>query len=270
MSRAWLPVRGAPTLGGMNASRITLITGGSRGIGRSAALALADAGSDVVITYRSEADAAAAVVADVASRGRTAVALQLDTSDPDSFPAFAERLRDALSETWGRDGFDALVNNAGFAGVTTLGAIDRATIDALVAVHFTGVVLLTQQLAPVLVDGGAILNVSTGLTRFIANPTASVYSAMKGAIEVWTKYLAQELGPRGIRVNAIAPGATATDFSGGAVRDNARLRAALDATVALGRVGEPDDIGATVAGILDPRMSWVTGQRIEASGGQRL
>lgn len=250
--------------------RITLITGGSRGIGRSAALALAEAGSDVVLTYRAEADAAAAVVDEVASRGRTAVALQLDTSEPDGFPAFVDRLRSVLRETWGRDDVDALVNNAGFSGSTTLATVDRATIDALVAVHFTGVVLLTQQLAPLLADGGAILNVSTGLTRFIANPTASVYASMKGAIEVWTRYLAEELGPRGIRVNAIAPGATATDFSGGVVRDNPQMRAHIGETVALGRVGEPDDIGAAMAGILDPRMAWVTGQRIEASGGQRL
>ncbi|HTN58893.1 MAG TPA: SDR family oxidoreductase [Protaetiibacter sp.] len=254
----------------MNASRITLITGGSRGLGRAAALALADSGSDIVLTYRSDADAAAAVVADVASRGRRAVALQLDTSVPDGFADFAARLRDTLQGTWKRDGFDALVNNAGFSGDTTFGEIERATIEELVAVHFTGVVLLTQQLAPLLVDGGSILNVSTGLTRHVANPGYSVYAAMKGAIEVWTTYLARALGPRGIRVNAIAPGATATDFAGGAVRDNPQYRAMIEPTVALGRIGEPDDIGAAIAGILDPRMAWVTAQRIEASGGQRL
>jgi NAD(P)-dependent dehydrogenase (short-subunit alcohol dehydrogenase family) len=254
----------------MNASRITLITGGSRGLGRAAALALADAGSDLVITYRAEADAAAAVVAEVASRGRRAVALQLDTSEPAAFPAFAERLRETLRSTWDRDDLDALVNNAGFSGDTPFGAIDRATIDALVAVHFTGVVLLTQELAPLIADGGGILNVSTGLTRFVTNPAYSVYAAVKGAIEVWTSYLARELGPRGIRVNAIAPGATATDFAGGAVRDNPQYRAMIEPTVALGRIGEAEDIGAAVAAILDPRMSWVTAQRIEASGGQRL
>ena len=254
----------------MNTSRITLITGGSRGLGRAAALALADAGSDVVLTYRTEADAAAAVVAEVTSRGRRAVALQLDTAEPAGFADFADRLRDALRSTWQRDDLDALVNNAGFAGDTPFGGIERATIESLVAVHFTGVVLLTQQLAPLLVDGGSILNVSTGLTRFIANPAYSVYSSMKGAIEVWTTYLARELGPRGIRVNAIAPGATATDFAGGAVRDNEQYRAMIAPSVALGRIGEADDIGAAVASILDPRMAWVTGQRIEASGGQRL
>jgi NAD(P)-dependent dehydrogenase (short-subunit alcohol dehydrogenase family) len=254
----------------MNASRITLITGGSRGLGRAAALALAEAGSDILLTYRTEADAAAAVVADVASRGRRAVALQLDTAEPDGFADFAARLRDTLQATWQRDSFDALVNNAGFSGDTPFGGIERSAIDALVAVHFTGVVLLTQQLAPLLADGGSILNVSTGLTRFATNPAYSVYSSMKGAIEVWTHYLARELGPRGIRVNAIAPGATATDFAGGAVRDNPQYRAMIEPTVALGRIGEPDDIGAAVAAILDPRMAWVTGQRIEASGGQRL
>jgi NAD(P)-dependent dehydrogenase (short-subunit alcohol dehydrogenase family) len=254
----------------MNASRITLITGGSRGLGRASALALADAGSDIVLTYRSEADAAAEVVAEVASRGQRAVALQLDTAQLDGFADFAARLRDTLQATWQRDSFDALVNNAGSSGRTPFGAIERATVEGLVAVHFTGVVLLTQQLAPMLTDGGSILNVSSGLTRFDANPGASVYAALKGAVEVWTTYVARELGPRGIRVNVIAPGATATDFSGGAVRDNPEFRAMIQPTVALGRIGEPDDIGAAVAAILDPRTSWVTGQRIEASGGQLL
>lgn len=254
----------------MNASRITLITGGSRGLGRAAALALADAGSDIVLSYRTEADAASAVVADIASRGRRAVALQLDTAQPDGFADFETRLRDTLRETWQRDSFDALVNNAGFSGDTPFGAIERATLDALVAVHFTGVVLLTQRLAPLLADGSSILNVSTGLTRHVSNPAYAVYAAVKGAIEVWTIYLARELGPRGIRVNAIAPGATATDFAGGAVRDNPQYRAMIEPTVALGRIGEADDIGAAIAAILDPRMAWVTAQRIEASGGQRL
>ena len=174
-----------------------------------------------------------------------------------------------FQDTWGREDVDALVNNAGYAGETVFGSIDRAGIDRLVAVHFTGVVLLTQALAPMVTDGGRILNVSTGLTR-MANPMYSVYAAMKAAIETWTMYLAQELGSRGIAVNAVAPGATATDFGGGAIRDNDQYRAMLLPTVAMGRIGEPSDIGAAIAAILDPRMAWVTGQRIEASGGQRL
>jgi NAD(P)-dependent dehydrogenase (short-subunit alcohol dehydrogenase family) len=254
----------------MTESRITLITGGSRGLGRAAALALAAAGSDVVLTYRAEAEAARAVVVEIEASGRRALALQLDTTASGTFPAFAETLADSLSGTWGRESFDALVNNAGFAGLTEFGSIESEQIDALVAVHLTGVVLLTQTLAPLLADGGSILNVSSGLTRNPANPAFSVYAAVKGAAEVWTLYLAKQLGPRRITVNVIAPGATATDFAGGALRSNAPYRARIEATVALGRVGEPDDIGAAVAAVLDPRMAWVTGQRIEASGGQRL
>jgi NAD(P)-dependent dehydrogenase (short-subunit alcohol dehydrogenase family) len=254
----------------MTESRIVLITGGSRGLGRAAALALADAGDDLVLTYREGADAAAAVVADVRARGRRAVALPLDTTAPETFPAFADAVRAALRDEWGRDRFDVLFANAGFSGDTPFGGIERTAIDRLVAVHFTGVVLLTQELAPLLADGGRILNVSTGLTRFVANPAYSVYASVKAAIETWTVYLARELGPRRIAVNAIAPGATATDFAGGAIRDDDGYRAMIAPTVAMGRIGEPDDIGAAVAAILDARMTWVTGQRIEASGGQRL
>jgi NAD(P)-dependent dehydrogenase (short-subunit alcohol dehydrogenase family) len=254
----------------MTDSRIILITGGSRGLGRAAALALADAGDDIVLTYRNDADAAASVVADVRARGRRAVALALDTTAPETFDAFAVTLREAVRETWGRERIDVLVNNAGYSGDTVLGSITRADIDALVAVHFTGVVLLTQALVELIADGGRILNVSSGLTRNPANPAYSVYAAMKSAIETWTLYTAKQLGPRGIAVNVVAPGATATDFAGGAVRDNDTYRGFVLPTVAMGRIGEPEDIGDAIAAILDPRMAWVTGQRIEASGGQRL
>ncbi|WP_438353155.1 SDR family NAD(P)-dependent oxidoreductase [Microbacterium sp. CJ88] len=254
----------------MTDSRIVLITGGSRGLGRAAALALADAGDDIVLTYRSDADAAASVVADVTARGRRAVALPLDTTAPATFDDFARTLSDTVRETWGRDRIDVLVNNAGYSGDTVLGSIELAEIERLVAVHFTGVVMLTQALLDRVADGGRILNVSSGLTRNPANPAYSVYAAMKAAIETWTLYTAKQLGPRGIAVNVIAPGATATDFGGGAVRDDDTYRGFVLPTVAMGRVGEAEDIGDAIAGILDPRMAWVTGQRIEASGGQRL
>lgn len=253
----------------MTNTRIILITGGSRGLGRATALAVAEAGDDVVLTYQQNAEAARAVVAEIEGLGRRAVALELDTTQPDTFEAFAGRLGDALRSGWQRDDFDALVNNAGYAGSTPLGEIEREQIESLVAVHFTGVVLLTQQLVPMIVDGGRIVNISTGLTRF-ANPVYAVYAAMKTAVETWTHYLAAALGPRGIAVNAVAPGATATDFAGGAIRDSEQYRNILLPTVAMGRIGEPDDIGRAIAAVLDPRMAWVTGQRIEASGGQRL
>lgn len=253
----------------MTDPRLILVTGGSRGLGRAAALALADAGDDIVLTYRDDAGAAADVVAEISARGRRAAALRLDTTDPDSFPAFAQTLRAHLHDQWHRDGLDGLVNNAGFGGAAAVGHISRALIERLIAVHFTGVVLLTQELLPLVADGGRILNVSTGLTRFTA-PGMAVYAAVKSAIETWTVNLARELGPRGIAVNVIAPGATATDFGGGAIRDDEGYRATLLPTIAMGRIGGAHDIGAAVAAILDPRMAWVTGQRIEASGGQRL
>jgi NAD(P)-dependent dehydrogenase (short-subunit alcohol dehydrogenase family) len=253
----------------MTNERIILITGGSRGLGRAAALAVADGGDDVVLTYQSNASAACEVVKEIESRGRRALALPLDTTAPDSFAGFARALTQGLAETWGRQKIDALVNNAGFAADTPIGAIERAQIEHLVAVHFTGVVLLTQQLLPLLADGGRIVNISTGLTRF-ANPVYAVYAAMKTAVETWTHYLAAALGPRGIAVNVVAPGATATDFAGGAIRDSKEYRDMLLPSVAMGRIGEPEDVGRAIAAVLDPRMAWVTGQRIEASGGQRL
>lgn len=254
----------------MTTSRLALITGGSRGLGRASALALAEAGVDIVLTYRSEADAAARVVADIQAMGRRAAALALDTTTPDSFPSFRGDLAATLRTEFDRDSIDVLINNAGFAGNTPFGGIERAEIDALVAVHFTGVVLLTQLLEPMIAEGGAILNTSTGLTRMPVNGAYSVYAAMKSAIETWTLYLAKELGPRRINVNVVAPGATATDFGGGGIRDSAAYRDMILPTIAMGRIGEPDDIGAAIAAIVDPRMAWVTGQRIEASGGQRL
>jgi NAD(P)-dependent dehydrogenase (short-subunit alcohol dehydrogenase family) len=251
-------------------TKIAFITGGNRGLGHSEALALAADGTDVVITFRSHEDEAKAVVAEVEALGRTAVALRLDTAEPETFPAFAATLRATLSETWGRAEFDVLVNNAGFAALTPLGGTDVATVRALLDTHVTGVVMLTQELVPLLADGGRIINTSTGLARFTGDFGYSVYASAKGAIEVWTRYLAQELGPRRITVNAIAPGATGTDFGGGALRDDDQVRAHLGSVIAMGHVGRPDDIGAAVAAIASDRMGWVTGQRIEASGGMRL
>ncbi|MGN6325669.1 SDR family NAD(P)-dependent oxidoreductase [Pseudolysinimonas sp.] len=251
-------------------TRIALITGGSRGLGRASALALAAHDVDVVLTYNSAADEAAAVVAEVEELGRTALALRLDTTTPATFAAFAAELRAVLRDRWGREELDVLLNNAGFAGDTPFGSTTKEQIDELVAVHLTGPLLLTQELSPLLGEGARILNVSTGLTQNLVNPQYAVYASMKGAVEVWTRYLAKELGPRGIRVNVIAPGATATDFAGGVIRDDERYQAAIAASSPLGRAGRPDDIGAAVAAILSEDLAWVTGQRIEASGGQGM
>lgn len=251
-------------------TRIALITGGNRGLGRAAARALAEDGTDIVLTYRSHPEEAEAVAAEIGTGGRTAVALRLDTSDHDSFPAFAAELRGQLREHWDRENFDILVNNAGFDGLTPFGQTDAAAIDALYAVHVRGPILLTELLAPAIVDGGRVLFVSSGLTRYAVNPVYSVYASMKGAMEVYTKYAAKALGPRAITVNILAPGATATDFAGGTIRDDETYRARILANHAFGRIGEPEDIGAAVCAVVSERASWITAQRIEASGGQSL
>lgn len=249
--------------------RIALITGGSRGLGRNAALHLARHGVDVVITYHSQADEAAKVVAEIESIGRRAVALQLDASATSTFEDFATRLASVLKDTWSRDDFDFLVNNAGFGAYATFEQTTEEQFDAMIDVHFKGVFFLTQRLAPMIVDGGRILNVSSGLTRF-SFPGYAAYAAAKGGVEVLTRYLAKELGGRGIAVNTLAPGAIETDFGGGVVRDDADLNRMIASLTALGRVGQPDDVGGAIAALLAGDTGWVTAQRIEVSGGQQI
>jgi NAD(P)-dependent dehydrogenase (short-subunit alcohol dehydrogenase family) len=249
--------------------KIAVVTGGSRGLGRATALRLANLGVGVVLTYRSQRAEADLVVTDITDSGGTAVALQLDTAVTAGFDDFADRLRAALTERWGSGTFDYLVNNAGTNVTAPFADTTEKDFDDLVNVHFKGVFFLTQTVLPLIADGGAIVNVSTGLTRFTV-PGQAAYAAMKGAIEVLTRYQAKELGVRGIRVNAIAPGATATDFGNGLVRDNEQVRAYVTSQVALGRVGEPDDIGPAVAALLSDDNRWMTAQRVEVSGGQSL
>ncbi|WP_159996716.1 SDR family NAD(P)-dependent oxidoreductase [Roseomonas sp. 18066] len=250
-------------------SKITLITGGSRGLGRNAALAVARRGGDVVLTYRSGAAEAEAVIAEIAALGRRAVALPLDTGDAASFANFADRLRQALRDTWARDSFDHLVNNAGHGDYAPIGETTEAQFDRLVDVHFKGVFFLTQALLPLIADGGRIVNLSSGLTRR-PFPGYAAYAAVKGAVEILTLYLAKELGARGIAVNTVAPGAIETDFGGGAVRDNAEVNKLFAEMTALGRAGVPDDIGPMIAGLLGEENRWVNAQRIEVSGGQGI
>lgn len=250
-------------------SKIALVTGASRGLGRNAALAIAARGGDVVITYHSQADAAEAVAAEIRALGRKAVALQLDTGDIAALPAFVQRLRGALQDGWGRDTFDHLVNNAGHGDYALIESMTEAQFDSLANVHFKGVFFLTQALLPLIADGGRIVNLSTGLTR-ITYPGYGAYAAVKGAVEVLTRYLAKELGPRRIAVNAVAPGAIETDFGGGAVRDNPELNRQFAELTALGRVGVPDDIGPMIASLLGEDNRWINAQRIEVSGGQGL
>jgi NAD(P)-dependent dehydrogenase (short-subunit alcohol dehydrogenase family) len=250
-------------------SKITLITGGSRGLGRNTALHVARQGGDVVLTYRSNADEAQAAVAEIAKLGAAAVALQLDTGEVATFAAFAERLRAVLRDAWQRDSFDHLVNNAGHGDVASIAETTEAQFDRLVDVHFKGPFFLTQALLPLIADGGRIVNLSTGLTRF-AYPGYAAYAAAKGALETLTQYMAKEFGARGIAVNTVAPGAIETDFGGGAVRDNAGLNQHIAGNTALGRVGVPDDIGPMIASLLGEANRWVNAQRIEVSGGQAI
>lgn len=250
-------------------STITLITGGSRGLGRSAALHVARGGGDVVLTFRGSVAAAQAVVDEITALGRRAVALQLDAGEVSTFQDFAGRVRDALRDTWQRDRFDHLVNNAGHGHTAPIAETTEEAFDRLVDVHFKGVFFLTRALLPLIDDGGRIVNVSTGLTRF-AYPGYAAYAAAKAAVETLTVYMAKEFGARGIRVNTVAPGAIETDFGGGAVRDNPQINRQLADITALGRVGVADDIGPMVASLLGEANRWVNAQRIEVSGGQAI
>jgi NAD(P)-dependent dehydrogenase (short-subunit alcohol dehydrogenase family) len=250
-------------------TKIALVTGSSRGLGRNTALSIARRGDDVIVTYHSKADEAEAVVRDIQAMGRSAVALQLDAGNVSSFAGFADRLRAALRDTWGRDTFDHLVNNAGHGDMALIAETSEAQFDRLIDVHFKGVFFLTQALLPLIADGGRIVNLSSGLTRFAA-PGFAAYAAAKGAVEVLSVYLAKELGSRGIAVNTVAPGAIETDFLGGAVRDTPDLNETYAGMTALGRVGVPDDIGPMIASLLTEDNRWVNAQRIEVSGGQAI
>jgi NAD(P)-dependent dehydrogenase (short-subunit alcohol dehydrogenase family) len=250
-------------------TKITLVTGGSRGLGRNTALSIARRGGDVVVTYQTQAADAADVVAEIRALGREAVALQLDAARVSTFDAFTEGLREALRSTWGRDTFDGLVNNAGHGDYALIADTTEEQFDRLVDVHFKGVFFLTQKLAPLLADGGRIVNLSSGLTR-VSAPGWSAYSAVKGAVEVLSVYMAKEFGARGIAVNTVAPGAIETDFFGGAVRDTPDFNKFFADMTALGRVGLPDDIGPMIASLLSEDNRWVNAQRIEVSGGQGI
>ena len=253
----------------MPQTRIAVITGGGRGLGRDTAINLAHKGVGVVLTYRSSKKEAETVTHEIQAAGGKAVALALDTGKAAGFSAFAEQLRAVLATTWKRDTFDFLVNNAGISVMAKIGETKEEDFDQLVNIQLKGVFFLTQTLLPLIEDGGRIINLSSGLARF-CTPGFSAYAMMKGGIEVFTRYLAKELGPRGITANAVAPGAIATDFAGGMVRDNPEFNKAVASVTALGRAGLPDDIGPMIASLLSDDNRWVNAQRIEVSGGAAL
>lgn len=249
----------------MSDGRIALITGGSRGIGRSTVLALAQQGVRSIFTYKAGQTQAEEVVALAAKAGAPAIALQLDVGDAASFADFANRLRDALGEM-GASHIDYLVNNAGTSSASTLETMTEAEMDSLYAVHFKGVLFLTQALLPLIRDGGRIVNISSGLARF-AMAGRIGYGPIKAAVEALSRNMAFELAPRRIAVNVVAPGPIATDFSGGMVRDNPQVQKALSEHTALGRVGQPEDVGTVIAGLLSDAFGFVNAQRIEVAGG---
>ncbi|MCA1179153.1 MULTISPECIES: SDR family NAD(P)-dependent oxidoreductase [unclassified Pantoea] len=249
--------------------KIALITGGNRGLGKNGALKLAAKGVDILFTYRGHVDEAQAVVKEIEALGARAVALQLDVGDSSTFDSFVAQVKETLQNTWQRDNFDYLVNNAGHGHYKLFAETTEEEFDALINVHFKGPYFLTQKLLPLIIDGGRILNVSSGLTRMTL-PGSGTYASVKGAMEVLTRYQAKELGERRIRVNILAPGAIETDFGGGRVRDTKDLNDHIASVTSLGRVGQPDDIGDAISAILSEETGWITAQRIEASGGQAL
>jgi NAD(P)-dependent dehydrogenase (short-subunit alcohol dehydrogenase family) len=249
--------------------KTALVTGGSRGLGKNMALKLAEKGIDVILTYHSKEKEALDVVAQIEQMGQKAAALQLNAGDVKSFDSFFDQLKDVLKRTFNKDRFDFLINNGGIGRNALVGEVTEQMFDELMNVHYKGVYFLTQKALTLLNDGGGIINVSSGLARF-SMPRYSAYASMKGAVEVLTRYLAVELGPRRIKANVIAPGAIATDFSGGHVRDNEQINKHISSITALGRVGLAEDIGGVAAFLCTEEARWINGQRIEVSGGMNL
>ncbi|OKS87888.1 SDR family NAD(P)-dependent oxidoreductase [Mucilaginibacter polytrichastri] len=250
-------------------SKIALVTGGSRGLGKDMALRLAQRGIDVILTYNSKAAEAKTVVAQIEQAGQKAATLQLNTGDLKSFDTFIGQLEKILADKFNTDHIDFLINNAGIGAISPIADVTEELFDDLLNVHFKGVYFLTQKMLTLLNDGGGIINISSGLTR-ISMVGSSPYACMKGAVEVFTRYLAKELGPRGIRANTIAPGAIATDFNGAHVRDNEQVSKMISSVTALGRPGVAEDISGIAAFLCTEDARWITGQRIEASGGMFL
>jgi NAD(P)-dependent dehydrogenase (short-subunit alcohol dehydrogenase family) len=252
-----------------NKTKIALVTGGSRGLGKDMVIRLAQKGLDVILTYNNRAEDAQQVVAQIEATGRKAATLQLNSGAIQSFGTFSGRLSTILSEHFGADHFDFLINNAGQGGYKPINEVTEAFFDDLLNVHFKGVYFLTQQLLPLMNDGGEIVNISSGLAR-TSMPGSSVYASMKSAIETFTRYLAKEFGARGIRANVVAPGAIMTDFGGGRLRNDQQLQNFISTITALGRPGVAEDIGGVVAFLCTEDARWVNGQRIEVSGGMNL
>jgi NAD(P)-dependent dehydrogenase (short-subunit alcohol dehydrogenase family) len=250
--------------------KTALITGGSRGIGKATALSLAEKGVDVLLTYKTNNEEAGKVVAEISALGQKSFALQFDVADLNSYAPFIQQVSGILKNHFETDKFDYLVNNAGIGETIPFSKVSEEQFDNFMNIHFKGVYFLTQKLLPHMNDSGSIVNISSGTTRF-ANPGYSLYASMKGAVEVFTRYLAKELGQRGIRANVIAPGPVETDFNNAAIRNAPpERRNMMIGNTALGRLGQADDIGSVIAFLCSEDAKWITGQRIEVSGGINL
>ena len=250
----------------MSDQKIALVTGGSRGLGKDMAISLAHRGIDVVLTYRNKETEALETVKKINAFGRKAIALQLDMGNFQTLDAFVKQLQQTLQTNWSSNRFDFLINNAGMGATIPFLQVTEQLFDEFLNVHFKSIYFLTQKCISFMNEGGRIINISTGTTRF-SNPGYSVYASMKGAIEVFTKYLAKELGAKGIGANVVAPGPVETDFNSAAIRSNPEMKARLSSLSPLGRVGEAEDIGGVVAFLCTPEAAWINGQRIEVSGG---
>lgn len=246
--------------------KIALVTGGSRGLGKDMAISIARKGIDVVLTYRNKKEEAQATVKEIEGLGRKSIALQLDMVELSSLDGFVNQLQQTLQTNWGSSRFDFLINNAGMGATVPFLEVTETVFDDFLNVHFKSVYFLTQKTVPMINEGGRIINISTGTTRF-SNPGYSVYASMKGAIEVFTKYLAKELGAKGIGANVVAPGPVETDFNNATIRSNPQIKNVLGSLSPFGRVGEASDIGGVVAFLCSPEAKWINGQRIEVSGG---
>jgi NAD(P)-dependent dehydrogenase (short-subunit alcohol dehydrogenase family) len=250
-------------------TKIALVTGGSRGLGKEMALALADKNVDVVLTYKSNKDEAEKVVSEIVKKGRKAVALSFDISQIKSLDHFVSEFTNTLKANWATDRFDFLINNAGVGATIMIPQVTEEAFDNLLNIHFKGVYFLTQKLINNINDYGSVINISTGTTRF-TNPGYSVYSSMKAAVEMFTKHIARDFGSRGIRANVVAPGPIETDFNNAAIRNNPEMKARITGLTPLGRVGYANDIGPVVAFLCTDDSRWINGQRIEVSGGINL
>jgi NAD(P)-dependent dehydrogenase (short-subunit alcohol dehydrogenase family) len=251
-------------------SKIALITGGSRGLGKNSALALASKGHDIIITYNSQKEKAEEVVKEITGLGRKAIALQFDSGKSGAVKELINQVKDSLAKTWNTDRFDFLINNAGIGATIPFEKATEEDFDSFMNIHFKSVYFLSQQALTIMNDGGRIVNLSTGTTRFV-NPGYSIYASMKGAIEVLTRYMAKEISSRKITVNVVAPGPVETDFNNAGIRNAPQERKnMLAANTALGRIGQPNDIGGVVAFLCSDEAGWINGQRIEASGGINL